>query len=1593
MRLIITIVIFFLCVGTSDVFSLTSGPQQPENQQFVPYGTSDMVDLFTGDFTYNIPLFELPGPNGSYPFNLSYRSGITMDQEATWVGLGWNVTPGAINRTMRGLPDEFNGEDKISVISDMKSNWRLGINVQAGLDWEILGVRMGGITKNLGVYYDSYKGMGISSGLNMDLSLDLTSSLSANLGLSITDDNQEGKTTTPSLGITKEISENKHQSMGLNISANFNSNVGLQSVSLGKSISDYSNSGSFNIGQVTYTPTVQKSFIGSDVNLTLKLGTDKVGLFSDIPISGNFSIHKLKNKLEPVEYSGYGFMNLHQNPTSDNFMMDFNRDNDNSLSAKSPNLPNAYATYDIYSISGQGLSGEMRLYRSDVGILKDDPVESDNYSGAFAFEWGLGEISNHLGVSIGYGMGSEESSSWTSSNPDAIVNKADFKYPYDEFPTNKTLQRKDEPYYFKIQGDNGPENPSSLSNYILDYSPGYAKIYDNGRETSLGTGFIHKTYLDDIPNPNYQYSERDNRTKSVVYFRFDELVKMPKIYNYELYIDNSGKAEINQFKKEHHIAAFEIKAENGMRYIYALPAYNSEHIECSFSTTETDKDAFSTDIYHTSTNQYPDHSVGTETLERKSIPPYVYSYLLTAIVGPDYVDVKNDGPTDDDFGYWVKFAYNSKGDYHWRAPYTGANFIRNEYSKNSDDLGSYMYGIRYTYYLDEASTATHSAKFTLNENRNDGKEASENEFTNDYNPSSDVKSYSLNKIELFSKNNTSIPIKTVHFGYDNSLCKNVPNAIGNEGKLTLKSLYFTYEKNLRGADNKYNFTYSTINPNYNNSNYDRWGHYQSFVPNDIGNLNFPYTYQNKQKADENASAWSLIKISLPTGAQIQVDYESDDYAFVQNLPATEMVQISSANTEQLGPNLFAYKIYFQHDATCTTQEQLRRYLPPADEKGNRQLYFRIFTNLRNKGGTNYEYVTGYLDIDKIDPIGFENNMAYIKVINITLGKKDHLNNHPLQKSAWNYMQMNRPDLVGDEFNDPLGDKELSGKEKMGILTKMAVSLLSFPVIGQNFLTEANTHNYGSLIDIDYTKSFIKLGVLDGVKLGGGSRVKKITIKEDPLNNDVQLGQVYEYTTSDPAYPNLIISSGVATNEPFIGGDETVLRSAKKWSQNIGLRTSQFSFFELPYCYSLFPSASIGYSKVTVKSIASDNVANSPTDPDTKYKFTTGKNINEFYTYKDFPTIVDCSPLQRTSINGIDYGSKTLIEYNPPAISRLLGVNKSFSLGATQGYYIENNDMHGKQKRIENFAQTSTGSFESEPFSSMEYIYNLGPQKIANGRLANTLNSAIHTIAYYGDNIVKDKIYGVEAEHYIDARHSISESFHVNVDVNHNVYTIPVPADIITVFMSSTYYYMNTATIVSTKIVNRSGILQKIIATQDGAVVETHNKLYDATTGSVVLSSLNNEFGENLYNYNIPAHMVYENMGAAYQNENLILQGKIKYNANEKNIKEYTFLLQSNTDEMNRLFQGDEIEIYTIDNENKRKILSIAVITKFMNASAFCFDMVTSNVIPISSTENYFIRIIRSGRRNILNASAGNYTTLKIPPIPTSKVPESCNPNE
>jgi hypothetical protein len=82
-----------------------------------------MVNDFSGDFTYNIPVLSIPGPDGGgYSMSLAYHSGVSSEEEASWVGFGWTLNPGAINRNKRGYPDEYMDADIVNY-NKTKPSW------------------------------------------------------------------------------------------------------------------------------------------------------------------------------------------------------------------------------------------------------------------------------------------------------------------------------------------------------------------------------------------------------------------------------------------------------------------------------------------------------------------------------------------------------------------------------------------------------------------------------------------------------------------------------------------------------------------------------------------------------------------------------------------------------------------------------------------------------------------------------------------------------------------------------------------------------------------------------------------------------------------------------------------------------------------------------------------------------------------------------------------------------------------------------------------------------------------------------------------------------------------------------------------------------------------------------------------------------------------------------------------------------------------------------------------------------------------------------------------------------------------------------
>jgi hypothetical protein len=220
------------------VFALTGGPPQPEYEGFEQAGASDLVNLFSGDFTYNLPLLTVPGPNGGYPINIAYHSGINMEQEAGWVGLGWTLSAGSVNRDMRGIPDDFKG-DEIKSKLYFKPDVTVGIG--AGVEFpEIFGADTKKISGNLELSYkflwNSYHGISSTLGVGLTATMGHKGKFNSEIGLNFEFSSSEGATFSPSISMELETGLYKQ---ALDADLTYSSREGLEDIGMTYRISKF----------------------------------------------------------------------------------------------------------------------------------------------------------------------------------------------------------------------------------------------------------------------------------------------------------------------------------------------------------------------------------------------------------------------------------------------------------------------------------------------------------------------------------------------------------------------------------------------------------------------------------------------------------------------------------------------------------------------------------------------------------------------------------------------------------------------------------------------------------------------------------------------------------------------------------------------------------------------------------------------------------------------------------------------------------------------------------------------------------------------------------------------------------------------------------------------------------------------------------------------------------------------------------------------------------------------------------------------------------------------------------------------------------
>jgi hypothetical protein len=1571
-------------------WALTGGPSQPEVQSFEPIGTSEMVDIFSGDFTYNIPLLDIEG----YPINIAYQSGISTDQEASWVGLGWNINPGVVNRTMRGIPDDFSG-DQIVKEFHVKNNVTTGISASGQVS-EIFGkkLKFGSLSLSMGIRFNNYTGWSRNLSVTPGINSGESSAFRLNAGLGISMSSDEGSSVQPNVGVSlmsekTKNSQNTKSSLGLSFGGSFSSRGGVGALSVNGTASaqmagtrlvkneknedvpeDISASTSvgivgtsFDFGQPTFSPHSEMNFRNFGITGTFSLGLEASGAFGGLTFSGYRSRQKLAETVRTN--NAYGYLNSHRT-NSTNALHDFNRENDGGFNESTPALSMATFTNDLFNVVGQGVGGSYRPFRSDIGTAYDPFHKSEpNDNISLELELGAGGFAK-VGGTIGFARATSGGGRWLHGNPAAHQLKF-------RSTGNSALY---EPVYFKEANEKSVDPNAALFNKVGGGRAVRVKLHEKSKYNVV-TKLEYETNSDTISiNGNIQKQNRDNRNQYFSYLTHSEVMNGLGVQPLSPLNDNLPGGVPG-----HHISEITVTSTDGARYVYGLPAYNTNQEEVSFaigasmnSNNPVSGQDFSTGLFnYDPSDAGPENDHGLDNyFSKTTIPKYAHSYLLTCILSSDYIDADQiQGPSDNDFGNYTLFHYGEVENYKWRTPekLNRASFSEGLKSDIHDDKASFTNGSKNLYYLRKIETRNYVCEFIL-EDREDGRGVNgRHGGVNEGARMKRLKEIRLYTRHEFNKNEDNdpgtngIPVKVVHFKYDYSLCPGVGNNLNGGGKLTLKEIYFTYQNSEKARYSSYKFDYTdpvtastlggTLNPSYNLKGYDRWGTYKrnlgqpTWNPFDLemSNSENPYTPQDNT-ADLYAQAWHLQRIQLPSGGAIEVDYESDDYAYVQNRRACRMFSIigSSSLSENTpdnssdtpnyqpisgdhDPNLANKKLYFKFDSGFTNVSE---YVKKGDE-----IFYKFLVDFRkanNNGDHICEYVPGYAIVKDT---GGDGQFGWITLEPVRLTDNGETKYSPITKTAIQFARLNLPDQVYGVGGSPGDDSQLK-QALLSIIDAIAS-------LGELF-TNPNKKLYNDGIARDFItqRSMVRLRDPDGIKKGGGVRVREIKIYDqwDPINGvsetpgtGASYGQRYTYRLLDGR------SSGVASYEPQIGGEENPFKKPIYYdTQKKGVPDDRF-FMEEPLGESFFPSASVGYSRVVVENIVPSNVT----------RHATGQVVHEFYTAKDYPTIVS-----RTSVSPKRHKS------SPFSIRSLTKINVKDYMTATQGFSVQTNDMHGKPKAQYVFAENS-----NSPISSVSYIYQDQDYGGNGGEPAKRLVNTCKTISPEGE-VQNNSLLGVMYDVMNDARESYTKNTSFEAKGNTDV----LPFFGITTFMiwpEKNFEQTQFRSMTTTKVVQSFGILKETIAVQDGSTVSTKTLAYDSKTGEPLLTETINNFNDFVYTLNYPAYWHYREMGPACQNGGL--QMTLDFDASGKAIV---------ADGAKKYFaEGDEI---SLNGTSKAWIVEVAntyikAVDRAGNPVNAAIPGPGSSGVPAGT---YKIKVLRSGFRNMQMGQMANITTKKDP---------------
>ncbi len=1417
-------------------WALTSGPTQPEFSSFEPVTTTNMVNEFTGDFTYNLPLIEVPGPNGSgYPLSLSYHAGANMEEEASWVGYGWTLNPGAINRVKKGYPDDWEG------IEVTKWNKNFANHTVTG---SISGSSEAAsfdppVSVGAGIRFNNYQGFGWSSNVGVSLAKGMIS-----IGLSVTNfghsfsasvspignmDNNKGLTSDGNAktrnkavkklvkGMSKFAKKRKDKNEKLKKTRSSN---GLKGTLVGSS---YSLWGSMGGGTVNMQP-----YIGGIFNLTSGLnGTPlapPVGIQANVSGSYNF-----QDNDPSVTGDAYGYL-YSSTAGDDKDFMDYHYEKGTTYDKLDHFIGLPIGLADNYSVTGEELTGGFRAFHTEVGVFRPNKTASEILSVNIGVE---PDVGGNFGVGFDAGVGWQryKTKKW-EDDPGA-----DFSF--------ENAARTTKSNFFKFKHDLGGYidlDPTNIESPELDYTnsgllkaaaPG-ATFSMNNVETSLNDGNIV------------------NRSSAIAYRKNVEIASTTEKESAFERADHGAPRTVGSVSTQ--IGEFSVANEDGKRYNYGLPVYSLNEKTLSIGVSKA------TDIENNKLVYFNSEAKNKVRQGEEAETPYATTYLLTSVTTPDYIDLDFDGPTNDDFGGWTKFNYDrvtkgidgtpgslSSEFYHWRSPYSGMNYSRNQLSEPKDDMGSYSEGDKELYYLESIETKTHIAIFERSTSRSDAKPAVNSPIVSSNSRAVNTAGAPMQRLDaivVYAKDpdfptdpNKYVEIKKVNFKYNQSAWPDLPNAVNNDGKLTLEKLWFEYGGIRKAKISPYTFEYEytqnqdIINkvpnhytakstglllgsahhspagtliekPDYSAFAIDAWGNYQINGPARYNDL-IPWLDQKDEARDTRTfdpAAWQLKQIKLPSGGEIHVFYDQDDYTHVQAKRAHVMASLTSGSDDVTLNHYYIDYAALGIDAADLDdyRDMIEREYVGTDKK----MYFKFLYRLKSSStpttpninnDCNAEYIDGYVKIQSV--IRLTSPDALYLVI-------DNTNSDDLPRSVCKEFVKTHKlfiPLENGACSDASVEQDFEGSEA-NVIETIVRRMSAGPKIG---ITRCGAINYG--------KSYLRLPSFKAKK-GGGLRVQYL-VSYDPgiLTGQSSIyGSEYVYDEWDSRYGRYI-SSGVATFEPGSIRQEnpfvTTLPRYNKSKLDKIISGKDKKSTEGPLGEGLMPSPSVGYGLVTVKSLHS-GLSNA------------GYVEKRFHTAKTDPFQWDPEPIQKLG------GKPKML---------ITGVVNRHSedvwLSQSNNFYF--NNMHGKPKSVTTYRTNDyddifnpTSTSEKMSISSERYEYFEPGESIP--------------VMYNVEDATKatpDELpLGQEMEVIYEQRKIVDRMNDGNLETDVNVGffgTIPVPFGSV---MPSTNSVKNGLHMVTmTKVTYYPAIMKSKTLVHDDKVFITSYERFDPLTGKPVIT--------------------------------------------------------------------------------------------------------------------------------------------------------------